>query len=73
MQSQRTAPATRIISDCGVAALAKELGHRFPSKVSNWKNSGRIPADEIPRVIEAARRLGKSYTPNDFFDMGDAA
>jgi hypothetical protein len=73
MQAERVPPVTKIIAECGVTALSKELGHEHPSKVSNWKNSGRIPATEIPNVIKAAKRLGKSYTPNDFFDVGDAA
>jgi hypothetical protein len=72
MQSERVTPAAKIITECGVTALAKELGHSFPSKVSNWKQSGKIPVDEIPNVIKAARKLGKRYEPNDFFDIGDA-
>ena len=63
---------TRIIDECGATALANELGCPHPSTVTNWKHRGAIPSDQIPKVIEAARRLGKTYTPNDFFDL-DAA
>jgi hypothetical protein len=68
-----TTPAARIIAECGVTKLSEELGHKHPSKVSNWRRAGRIPVDEIPNVIAAAKRLGKTYTPNDFFDLGNAA
>ena len=73
MDTSLNTPAARIIMECGVTALANELGHDHPSKVSNWKRAGRIPVDEIPNVIRAAKKLGKTYTPNDFFDLGDAA
>jgi hypothetical protein len=67
-------PAARIIAECGVTALANAMGDDYyPSKVSEWKRAGRIPAEHIPNVIRGAKKLGKTYTPNDFFDLGDAA
>lgn len=73
MDRARVTPVARIIDACGLTALANELGHENPSTVSMWKFRGRIPSHQIPKVIEAARKLGKHYTPNDFFDLGDAA
>jgi hypothetical protein len=75
---ERSIPrAAQIISECGITALANAMGGRsakyYPSKISEWKRAGRIPSEHIPEVIRAAKKLGKSYTPNDFFDLGDAA
>jgi hypothetical protein len=66
-------PAVRIIDKCGgPSKLSRAMGHRFPSKVSKWKTIG-IPSNEQANVIKAARTLGVTITPDDFFDLEDLA
>lgn len=53
----RSSPLERIVSRFGGQnALARALGLR-QSTVWGWVNSGRVPYDRIPLVVEAARLL----------------
>jgi hypothetical protein len=62
-------PVERIIRLCGgLTALSRALGHRYPTTVQHWKESGLVPSKHIPDVIVAAKTLGVVLTPDDFFD-----
>lgn len=61
-------PAARIIEKFGgLTGLARALGHRHPSTVQRWKQSGLIPARHQDAVLDAARAAGIELEPGDFF------
>lgn len=49
----------------GVRALAKTLGHKHPTTVQGWRESGFIPAQRQREVLDAAERLGIALTAED--------
>lgn len=51
----------------GVSALARALGHRWPTTVQGWKNRGIIPAHAQQDVLDAAERRNVPLSPADFF------
>jgi hypothetical protein len=55
----------------GVSALARALGHKWPTTVQGWKNRGIIPAHAQQDVLDAAKREGINLTPADFFARTD--
>ena len=55
----------------GNSALARALGHKFPSTVQRWKDSGFIPSRHHQAVLDAARVRGIELTPDDFFQPAD--
>lgn len=67
-------PATSIIARFGGVGVVSEITGRHRTRVSNWKRpkeaggtGGRIPAKEIPALLDAARARGIPLTPADFF------
>lgn len=61
--------ATKIIERFGGSAkLARLLGHKWPSRVNNWKVAGHIPAGQQPLVLQAAKDAGVKLAPKDFFE-----
>ena len=50
----------------GVNAAARLLGHRNPSTVQGWKESGFIPGRRQQEVLDAARAAGLPLTEQDF-------
>ena len=66
--------AERIIERFGgITRLAKALGHRHPTTVQGWKNSGYIPARRQQAVLDAAAHEGVPLAPTDFFDEPEIA
>jgi hypothetical protein len=62
--------AERIIAKFGgLTALAKLLGHKFPTTVQYWKKAGFIPARQQQLVLKAARENDIELEPADFFDV----
>ena len=62
-------PVERIIKKFGTQErLAGALGCR-QSVIAGWKRRGVIPAQQQPRVLDAARRENIPLAPADFFDM----
>jgi hypothetical protein len=52
--------------------LAAALGcHQ--SVIAGWKKRGFVPAPQQSKVLEAARQLGVDLSPNDFFEVNEAA
>ncbi|MFZ1109894.1 MAG: hypothetical protein WAN43_16285 [Rhodomicrobium sp.] len=49
-----------IVSGLGVAALAREFGHRNDSTVSSWKLRGSIPVRYWPRIVAFAMKHGRA-------------
>jgi transcriptional regulator with XRE-family HTH domain len=47
--------------------LAREIG-KAPSTVSNYAETGNIPHPVQREIILAARRLGFTVEPDDFFE-----
>lgn len=61
-------PAEHIISKFGgLSATARALGHKHPTTVQGWRESGIIPARQQPLVLAAARAQGLDIGPADFF------
>lgn len=60
--------AERIIDKFGgISAMARTLGHKYPTTVQGWKARKQIPADRQQEVLDAARREDIDVTPADFF------
>lgn len=57
----------------GVTALARALGHRWPTTVQGWKSRGVIPSRQVSAVLKAANTLGKPLSAADLFPAEDAA
>jgi hypothetical protein len=54
----------------GIRRMADLLGEP-PSTVQSWKNSGRIPAQKQPLVLEKAETAGVDITADDVvFPLG---
>lgn len=54
----------------GIRKMADMLG-KPPSTVQSWKNSGRIPAQEQPSVLQCGRDAGIEITADDVvFPLG---
>lgn len=51
----------------GAAALAKELGHKHPTKVNYWVKVNRVPQWHWQAIIDAAKRRGFRLTKNSFY------
>lgn len=65
-------PAERIIARFGgPTALARALGHKYPTTVSGWLSRKRIPAWQQDAVLRAARQLNVNVHPEDFFRVED--
>jgi hypothetical protein len=52
----------------GVSALARALGHKWPTTVQGWKTRGVIPAGQQQKILDAARKSGIGLVPADFFE-----
>lgn len=68
---QREATLKIINQFGGLRAMAAALGHENPTTVQGWKVRGRIPSQQIPNVIEAAKGKGIEITHADFFSTGE--
>ena len=42
----------------GVRALARTLGHKHPSTVQGWRDSGIIPAQRQRELLDLAEAMG---------------
>ena len=42
----------------GMSAMARALGHKHPTTIQGWRDSGRIPEWRMNEVIEAAQKQG---------------
>ena len=66
MYGCRMNAATRVIGKFGgVRALARTLGHKHPTTVQGWRDSGYIPAQRQREVLDAAARLGIALQAED--------
>lgn len=62
-EAKHVTVAERIIDAFGgVANMADLMGHKYPSRVQYWKESGRIPAQNQPEVMRVAEREGIDLT-----------
>jgi hypothetical protein len=55
----------QIIDDIGMGALAKKLGHRWPTTVQGWRDRESIPGGQIANVVKASVDLGKPTTADE--------
>lgn len=66
--SKRETYVDRIIRKVGgLRRLAKALGHKNPSTVTGWRQRGRIPDWQKPKVMAAAKACGVEIRPEEFF------
>jgi hypothetical protein len=57
----------------GIRKMAELIGEA-PSTVQSWKNTGRIPAQKQPLVLDRAKAVGIEITADDVvFPMGTDA
>lgn len=42
----------------GLTALARALGHKYPTTVQGWRESGKIPPKQWPNIEKAAFERG---------------
>ncbi len=62
--------AERIIEKFGsLAALSKALGHRNPTTVQGWKESGFIPPKYHQAIFDIGRSMGVALSPEDFLTV----
>ena len=52
----------------GIRPLARELGHKYPSKVQGWHDRNSIPLKLVPAILKLARTMQKRLKMADFFD-----
>ena len=72
MTKKKDSLATQIINAFGgITACSKALGHRNPTTVQGWKESGRIPPWRNHEIIAAAERDGIEL-PDDFYSEAAA-
>jgi len=57
----------------GGYALSKLLGHKHPSKVYYWKETGRIPQKHWSVLKDLAVEQGFELTAEDFVDFDRCA
>ena len=63
-------PSERIVDLFGgIHAMARSLGHKYPSTVQGWRERGYIPARRMDEVLRAAVRMGIDLTPADFLEQ----
>ena len=69
----RMSVASVIIKFGGVRAMARALGHEYPTRVQGWKRRGVIPVRQQYTVLQAAQRAGLDIGPLDLMPHDDAA
>lgn len=57
----------------GVTALARALGHRWPSTVQEWKRSGFIPPRHYEAILTAGIELDPPFEPREFGESREGA
>jgi len=55
----------QIIDDIGMGALAKKLGHRWPTTVQGWRDRESIPGGQIANVVKASIELKKPTSADE--------
>lgn len=65
--------AERIIQKFGgTAALARALGHNYPTTVQAWKSSGTIPFKHHQQIFDVASQSGIDLSASDFMVIDTA-
>jgi hypothetical protein len=53
----------------GLSRLARALGHKNPTTVQGWQDSGFIPAHRMAEVLAAAKREGIELRPEELVPL----
>jgi len=57
----------------GLHAMARALGHRYPTTIQGWKQRGVIPARQQRAVLEAAKAAGIHLSAAEIVGSSEAA
>lgn len=64
-----TSQAKRVIEKFGGALkLSRLLGHKHPTTVRGWLDSGFIPSRRFDQLLALAQKEQNDLKPEDFFD-----
>lgn len=54
----------------GLSAMARALGHKHPTTIQGWRDSGRIPEWRMNQVLDAAKKRGIDMTELNKINAG---